>query len=143
MCCINTSLFRLSSVITKLSHGSIDSRSLADFRNSKLTLLLSPALIGNSKTALIATIAPLQSLVDDSLCTMNFAASVKKIKTRPVVNNKAANALVAELEAEVRQLQSELAISKTGEAEKERALVTAQALISNYQRSWEDALVKS
>merc|ERR1719443_1333123 len=74
---------------------------------------------------------------------MNFAASVKKIKTRPVINDKNPNSMISELEAEVRQLQAQLAISKTGEAEKERALVTAQALISNYKTSWEEALQKS
>ena len=52
MCYINTSLFYLAHLITKLStqrsqRGS--HQSLADFRNSKLTLLLSQALVGNSQ----------------------------------------------------------------------------------------------
>jgi hypothetical protein len=143
MCCINTSLFHLANVITKLSQGLIDGKCLANFRNSKLTMLLSPALIGNSRTALIATVAPLRSYFDDSVCTLNFAASVKKIKTFPVINNKAPNTMVSELEAEVRQLQSQLTLSKTAEAEKERALLSARALIVSYKRSWEEALEKS
>jgi len=106
-------------------------------------LLLSPALIGNSKTALIATVAPLENCFDDSLCTMNFAASVKKIKTRPVINNKDPNRVVSELESEVKQLQSELAVCKTGEKEMERELLSAQALINSYKTSWEEALLKS
>jgi hypothetical protein len=143
MCCINTSLFHLANVITKLSKGLIGGNSLSDFRNSKLTLLLSPALMGNSRTALIATVTPLRSLVEDSLCTMNFAANVKKIRTQPVINNKAPDTMVAELEAEVRQLKSELAISKSGEMEKKTALSSAEALINSYKRSWDEAQLKS
>jgi hypothetical protein len=143
MCCINTSLFHLANVITKLSKGLIGGNSLSDFRNSKLTLLLSPALMGNSRTALIATVTPLRSLVEDSLCTMNFAANVKKIRTQPVINNKARDTMVAELEAEVRQLKSELAISKSGEMEKKTALSSAEALINSYKRSWDEAQLKS
>jgi len=51
--------------------------------------------------------------------------------------------LVAELEAEVRQLHSELAVSQIGEAEKERALSSAHALIGDYKRCWEEASEKS
>ena len=43
---INTSLYHLSHLITKLSEGTLQKGSLADFRNSKLTLLLSQALAG-------------------------------------------------------------------------------------------------
>merc|ERR1719201_2517860 len=76
---INTSLFHLSHLITKLSDGTLQKGSLADFRNSKLTLLLSQALIGNSCTALLATIAPSAMYFEDSLSTINFAQQVKKI----------------------------------------------------------------
>lgn len=142
MCSINTSLFHLARLISKLSEGSA-ARNLSDFRNSKLTLLLSPALIGNSRTTLVATVAPVRSYCEDSISTLNFAACVKKIQTRPIVNDKAPHVLVAELEAEVRQLQKELAQSKTHEAEKEQALHCAQLMIESLQQSWEEAVAKS
>jgi len=143
MCFINTSLFHLTHVIQKLADGPQNAGSLSDFRNSKLTLLLSPALIGNCRTALVATVAPGQNFYEDTVSTMQFATSVKKIQTRPIVNNKTPNALIAELEAEVKQLQQDLAVSKTHGAEKEQALLSAQAIISSYRRTWDDLMHKS
>lgn len=140
---INTSLFHLAHLISKLSEGQVEQGSLSDFRNSKLTLLLSQALIGNSRTALVATIAPLQSFFEDSASTLAFAQSVKRIRTRPAVNNKAPLAVIRELEAEVRHLQEELGESRTSAAEREHELQAAQALIARYQLSWEEAVLQS
>lgn len=146
MCFINTSLFHLAHLITKISTGQLgegfDKGSLSDFRNSKVTLLLSQALSGNCKTAVIATLSPLQSAYEDSISTLNFAASAKKVQTRPMVN-RSSRAVVNELEAEVRQLQKELAMTKTRNLEKEQELVEAQAWISHYRRSWEEAMAQS
>jgi len=143
MCFINTSLFHLAHLINKLAEGQVEKGSLTDFRNSKLTLLLSQALIGNSKTALVATVAPLQSYFDDSLSTLMFAQSVKKIKTYAVVNNKGYRSVVSELEQEVRSLQKELCESKTNSAEKEQSLLAAEALIDHYQRTYDMAKERS
>eukprot|EP00931_Biecheleriopsis_adriatica_P087488 TRINITY_DN61951_c0_g1_i1.p1 TRINITY_DN61951_c0_g1~~TRINITY_DN61951_c0_g1_i1.p1 ORF type:complete len:1525 (-),score=322.06 TRINITY_DN61951_c0_g1_i1:23-4537(-) len=143
MCFINTSLFHLAHLITKLSSGQIERGSLSDFRNSKVTMLLSQALSGNSRTAVVATLSPLQSAFEDSLSTLNFAASAKKIQTKPVVNSRTSTAAVTELEAEVRQLQRELAESKTSNVEKEAELTSAQSWISYYKRSWEEAVARS
>jgi len=142
MCFINTSLFHLTHVITKLSEGSTDRGSLSDFRNSKLTLLLSQALTGSSKTALIATLAPVQSFFEDTVSTLSFAQSVKKIQTKPVVN-KNSKTLLTELEAELRNLQKELSESKTSEVEKEQELLAAQIHINYYKKKWEEVVVKS
>eukprot|EP00438_Fugacium_kawagutii_P008788 Skav235603 [mRNA] locus=scaffold3336:62397:75127:+ [translate_table: standard] len=48
----------------------------------------------------------------------NFAASAKKIQTKPIVNSKSATEKLAELENEVHSLQVELAQSKTSNTEK-------------------------
>lgn len=143
MCFINTSLFHLTHLINKLSEGHIEQGSLADFRNSKLTLLLSQALIGNSRTALVATLVPLHGFFDESTSTMSFAQAVKGIQTRPAVNNKTHKTVVTELEAEVRHLQEALSESKTNAAEREHDLLAAQALISHYRKSWEEAIAQS
>jgi len=144
MCAINTSLFHLARLISKLSEGSARAeRSLSDFRNSKLTLLLSPALVGNSRTALVATMAPSQCYFEDSLSTCSFASSVKRVKTRPAVNNKSNTALVVELEAEVRLLQVQLAEKETNQTETVQELKAAQVLIASYQKSWEETVAKS
>jgi len=74
---------------------------------------------------------------------MTFASSVKKVKTRPVVNNKTTTNVVAELEAEVLKLRSELSEAKTGNLEREQRLLGAQALIDYYKLSWEEAVASS
>eukprot|EP00434_Breviolum_minutum_P037810 symbB.v1.2.033527.t1/scaffold4171.1/size43550/2 len=139
MCFINTSLFHLAHLITKISQGGLSSNNLSDFRNSKVTMLLSQALQGNSRTAVVATLSPIQSAFEDSMSTLNFAASAKKIQTKPVVNSKSAVEKLAELENEVHSLQVELAQSKTSNTEKEQELLSAQAWINYYKRSWEEA----
>jgi len=143
MCFINTSLFHLAHLITKISQGGLSSNNLSDFRNSKVTMLLSQALQGNSRTAVVATLSPIQSAFEDSMSTLNFAASAKKIQTKPVVNSKSASEKLAELENEVHSLQVELAQSKTSNTEKEQELLSAQAWINYYKRSWEEACAKS
>jgi len=143
MCYINTSLFHLARLISKLSEGRANTASLADFRNSKLTMVLTQALGGNSRTALMATLAPPQRYFADSVSTMSFAQAVKKIQTRPVVNNKSTRNVVSELEAEVARLRGELGEAKTGQLEKEHELLGAQALIRHYKQSWEDAVSQS
>ncbi|CAK9067913.1 unnamed protein product [Durusdinium trenchii] len=143
MCFINTSLFHLAHLITKISQGGLSNNNLSDFRNSKVTMLLSQALQGNSRTAVVATLSPCQSAFEDSMSTLNFAASAKKIQTKPVVNSKSATEKLAELENEVHSLQVELAQSKTSNTEKEQELLSAQAWINYYKRSWEEACARS
>jgi len=141
MCYINKSLFHLAHLITKLSESKQHNhdRGLADFRNSKLTLLLSQALIGNSRTLLIATLAPLQMFFEDSVSTLSFAQTVKRIQTKPVQNMKKKTAIVSELEAEIRALRQELKDAKSSSSDREQALQAAQTWISHYRRSWEEA----
>jgi len=143
MCFINTSLFHLAHLITKISSGGIERGNLSDFRNSKVTMLLSQALQGNSRTAVVATLSPCQSAFEDSMSTLNFAASAKKIQTKPVVNSKSVEEKLVELENEVHSLQMELAQSKTSNTEKESELLSAQSWINYYKRSWEEACQRS
>eukprot|EP00747_Dinoflagellata_sp_TGD_P220102 gnl/TRDRNA2_/TRDRNA2_92112_c0_seq1.p1 gnl/TRDRNA2_/TRDRNA2_92112_c0~~gnl/TRDRNA2_/TRDRNA2_92112_c0_seq1.p1 ORF type:complete len:1123 (+),score=192.17 gnl/TRDRNA2_/TRDRNA2_92112_c0_seq1:62-3370(+) len=138
MCYINTSLFHLSHLITKLSEDNRIRGSLADFRNSKLTMLLSQALNGNSRTLLIATLSPCRCFYEDSVSTLSFANSVKKIKTKPIVNSMAPTQQVAELEAEVKALKKQLADSKGATHDQEQELIAAQALISYYKTTFEE-----
>eukprot|EP00928_Gymnodinium_smaydae_P011304 TRINITY_DN14189_c2_g2_i4.p1 TRINITY_DN14189_c2_g2~~TRINITY_DN14189_c2_g2_i4.p1 ORF type:complete len:1371 (-),score=263.30 TRINITY_DN14189_c2_g2_i4:102-4214(-) len=144
---INTSLFHLAHLITKLSEAKGPPNSLKEFRNSKLTLLLAQALGGNSRTALIATLAPSQGYFHDSVSTLNFAQNVKKIQTKPVVNNTSTRNVVSELEAEVRRLNAMLSTKldekKTDHNQMQQDLAAAQALISHYKQSWKDAMLRS
>jgi len=48
------------------------------FRNSKLTYLLQPSLSGDGKTLMMANISPTDLSVQETLCTLRFAAQVNK-----------------------------------------------------------------
>merc|ERR1719181_260664 len=69
---INKSLFHLTTVIQALARPS--SGALVPFRNSKLTLLLSPSL-QCARTFLLATASPVASSCDETLTTLRLAES--------------------------------------------------------------------
>eukprot|EP00929_Paragymnodinium_shiwhaense_P031042 TRINITY_DN1747_c0_g1_i1.p1 TRINITY_DN1747_c0_g1~~TRINITY_DN1747_c0_g1_i1.p1 ORF type:complete len:1661 (+),score=344.44 TRINITY_DN1747_c0_g1_i1:135-5117(+) len=143
MCHINTSLFHLTHLIQKLSEGQVEKGSMTDFRNTKLTLVLSQALIGNSRTAAVCTLSPSQSWFEESVQTLHFAQLVKKIKTKPVVNNKSVSGVVAELEAEINKMQQELHRKDEKSHDMETELEGTLAMLAHYKRSFEDILSQS
>ncbi|KAF4673896.1 hypothetical protein FOL46_006304 [Perkinsus olseni] len=85
---INQSLSTLAQVIARLSEGK--GKGHVPFRNSKLTFLLKDSLSGNSKTFMIAAISPSASEVFETVSTLRFATSVKKVQTSAVQNQAAA-----------------------------------------------------
>eukprot|EP00929_Paragymnodinium_shiwhaense_P030380 TRINITY_DN17230_c0_g2_i1.p1 TRINITY_DN17230_c0_g2~~TRINITY_DN17230_c0_g2_i1.p1 ORF type:complete len:1505 (+),score=299.97 TRINITY_DN17230_c0_g2_i1:64-4578(+) len=81
---INMSLMALGQVISALSDKKL--RHHAPFRQSRLTHLLQESLCGNSRTCLLATVSPLALDAHETLSTLRFAASAKKVKTHPTAN---------------------------------------------------------
>lgn len=81
---INTSLLTLGSVISKLAQG--DKTQHVNYRDSKLTLLLSSSLGGNASTTMIATIAPGDSNREESINTLRYATRASKIVNDTGVN---------------------------------------------------------
>ena len=80
---INKSLLALSNVINRLSQNP---KNFVNYRDSKLTRLLQTALGGNSKTAVICTIADDNTHYQETLNTLHFGLKAKNVKTTVRVN---------------------------------------------------------
>lgn len=72
------------------------------YRDSKLTRILQPALGGNARTAIICTMSPAHSHVEQSRNTLLFASCAKEVVTNARVN------LVMSDKALIKHLQHEL-----------------------------------
>lgn len=112
-CSINQSLSTLALVIkditentSKQQKGKVANNNVA-FRASKLTFLLKNSLVGNSKTYMIATVAPEAEHMQETISTLRFAQSVKKIKTTAVQNHDKKDDLINQLQEEIRRLKED------------------------------------
>ncbi|PNY24852.1 Kinesin-like protein [Tolypocladium capitatum] len=148
---INKSLTTLGRVIAALA----DPRQLrpgkrkdvVPYRDSILTWLLKDSLGGNSKTAMIACIAP--SDYDETLSTLRYADQAKRIRTRAVVNQDQIStaerdAQIAAMAEEIRMLQ--LSVSDSRQREKnamdaEERLEEYQSRVAQMQRMMEERSV--
>ncbi|RXI07439.1 hypothetical protein DVH24_027502 [Malus domestica] len=123
-CHINRSLLTLGTVIRKLSSSiiriftklfnTVVSRSKGrsghvPYRNSKLTRILQSSLGGNARTAIICTMSPAHSHVEQSRNTLLFASCAKEVTTSAQVNVVMSDkALVKHLQKELTRLENEL-----------------------------------
>lgn len=104
---INKSLTTLGRVIAALAdskasrQGSRGRRDVVPFRDSILTWLLKDSLGGNSKTAMIACIAP--SDYDETLSTLRYADQAKRIRLQATVNQDHVSS--AEKDAQIAEMQ--------------------------------------
>lgn len=111
---INRSLSTLGRVIAALadlSTGAAKKKkggSQVPYRDSILTWLLKDSLGGNSMTAMIAAISPADINYDETLSTLRYADSAKRIKNHAVVNEDANARMIRELKEELSLLRSKL-----------------------------------
>jgi centromeric protein E len=106
-CHINRSLLTLSTVIRKLSGGKRNGH--IPYRDSKLTRILQLSLGGNSRTAIICTMSPALSHVEQSRNTLSFATRAKEVTNSAQVNMVISEKeLVKHLQKEVARLEAEL-----------------------------------
>ncbi|XP_074273635.1 kinesin-like protein KIN-7B [Silene latifolia] len=104
---INRSLLTLTQVIRKLSAGKRTGH--IPYRESKLTRILQTSLGGNARTAIICTLSPALSHVEQSRNTLLFATSAKEVTNTARVNMVVSNhQLVKNLQQEVARLEAEL-----------------------------------
>lgn len=80
-----------------------------NYRDSKLTRILQPCLGGNARTAIICTLSPARSHVEQSRNTLLFATCAKEVSTNAKVNVVMSDkALVKHLQKELARLEGEL-----------------------------------
>uniref|UniRef100_A0A673ZIF0 Kinesin-like protein KIF14 n=1 Tax=Salmo trutta TaxID=8032 RepID=A0A673ZIF0_SALTR len=104
---INKSLLTLGKVISALSEQAQTKRKVfTPYRDSVLTWLLKESLGGNSKTAMIATLSPAGSNVEESLSTLRYAKQARMIINVAKVNEDTNAKLIRELKAEVEKLRA-------------------------------------
>lgn len=83
------------------------------FRDSKLTRILQSSLGGNARTAIICTMSPARSHVEQSRNTLLFASCAKEVTTNAQVNVVVSDkALVKQLQRELARLENELKITR-------------------------------
>lgn len=122
---INKSLHALSRVITELSRvegkkrGKKNARSpFIPYRDSKLTRVIQMGLGGNSKLCVICCLNPGLSHVDESLSTLRFASSAKKIQNSSKKNE------VMDARSLLKRYKSEIELLKTKLQEHQNAETT-------------------
>eukprot|EP00929_Paragymnodinium_shiwhaense_P007842 TRINITY_DN111753_c0_g1_i1.p1 TRINITY_DN111753_c0_g1~~TRINITY_DN111753_c0_g1_i1.p1 ORF type:complete len:961 (+),score=278.41 TRINITY_DN111753_c0_g1_i1:71-2953(+) len=105
---INQSLSTLSRVISALAENAAKGGKNVKnppFRDSKLTFVLKESLSGNSRTYMMAAISPSLGDYEETMSTLRFAQSVKKVQLSAVANE----AHTGNEKAMVQKLQEELA----------------------------------
>ncbi|KAH8841985.1 hypothetical protein MCOR27_004830 [Pyricularia oryzae] len=111
---INRSLSTLGRVIAALADLSTGKKKKGGatgqvpYRDSVLTWLLKDSLGGNSMTAMIAAISPADINFDETLSTLRYADSAKRIKNHAVVNEDANARMIRELKEELAMLKTKL-----------------------------------
>ncbi|QPH04930.1 hypothetical protein C2857_002325 [Epichloe festucae Fl1] len=109
---INRSLSTLGRVIAALADLSTVKKkkgaTQVPYRDSVLTWLLKDSLGGNSMTAMIAAISPADINYDETLSTLRYADSAKRIKNHAVINEDANARMIRELKEELAVLRSKL-----------------------------------
>ncbi|KAI0110845.1 hypothetical protein GGR51DRAFT_510189 [Nemania sp. FL0031] len=110
---INRSLSTLGRVIAALADLSTGKKKkgaggTVPYRDSVLTWLLKDSLGGNSMTAMIAAISPADINYDETLSTLRYADSAKRIKNHAVINEDANARMIRELKEELALLRGKL-----------------------------------
>lgn len=144
---INKSLTTLGRVIAALADakpGRRKNKDIVPYRDSILTWLLKDSLGGNSKTAMIACIAP--SDYEETLSTLRYADQAKHIRTRATVNQDHVSAAerdakIEEMAEVIRNLQLSVSHQTASKRESEiqnEKLEEYQKQVTNMQRLMEE-----
>ncbi|GAM19663.1 hypothetical protein SAMD00019534_028380 [Acytostelium subglobosum LB1] len=157
---INKSLSTLGKVISALAENSSNPHkkpTFVPFRDSVLTYLLKESLGGNSKTIMIAAISPADINYDETLSTLRYADSAKKIKTTATINEDAQSKVIRELQTEVERLKALLSAGGLTAVDQAKLMGVGsdevmslnekieqyEKLMAEMNKSWEERLQES
>ncbi|KAK6534484.1 kinesin motor protein cin8 [Arthrobotrys megalospora] len=102
---INQSLLSLGRVMTAL----VEKNNYIPYRESKLTRLLQDSLGGRTKTCIIATVSPAKVNLEETISTLNYAATAKNIENKPQLNQlMTKRAVIKEYITEIERLKADL-----------------------------------
>ncbi|KAF2172520.1 hypothetical protein M409DRAFT_17753 [Zasmidium cellare ATCC 36951] len=136
---INRSLSTLGRVIAALADMSTAKAKAkgmqVPYRDSVLTWLLKDSLGGNSLTAMIAAISPADINFEETLSTLRYADSAKRIKNHAVVNEDPNARMIRELKEELAQLRSKLSSGGTVAEEQYSADTPLEKQIVSFTQS--------
>ncbi|XP_077303085.1 kinesin-like protein KIF13A [Lithobates pipiens] len=148
-CCnINKSLLTLGLVINSLAEISENKGKSqhVNYRDSVLTFLLKNSLGGNSKTIMLATVSPAADNYQETLSTLRYAESAKRIVNQAVVNKDAKSKAIEELQEEITRLREQLTNTEQVKAEViklKSQLEEKENLLNVLKTSWEEKLKRT
>uniref|UniRef100_A0A8B9P4Y8 Kinesin-like protein KIF14 n=1 Tax=Apteryx owenii TaxID=8824 RepID=A0A8B9P4Y8_APTOW len=149
---INKSLLTLGKVISALSEQSQNGKkTFIPYRESVLTWLLKESLGGNSRTAMIATVSPAASSIEETLSTLRYAKQACSIINIAKVNEDVNAKLIRELKAEIEKLKAAQKSAQNTDPEKYRRYVQEitslrvklhqqERDMAEMQRAWKEKL---
>lgn len=138
---INKSLSTLGRCINALAakeasknKGQNAKQTVVPYRDSVLTWLLRESLGGNAVTVMLAALSPADINYEETLNTLRYAASAKKVVLTAKVNKDNTSDLMAQLQAEMDALQGK------GDAKSKAAIAAQQAAMAELGQDWESKL---
>ena len=138
---INKSLVALGTVISILASGKRGQH--VPYRDSALTWLLKDCLGGNARAAMLATISPTLDDYSETLSTLRYADSAKKIVNHAHINVDGKTSLIEALQGEIEQLRAALSSSSAttdNVLEMREELEQALKLKAEAEMTWEEKL---
>lgn len=130
---INRSLLALANCINAL--GKQARNVYVPYRNSKLTRLLKDGLSGNSRTAMIATVAAASDQYHHSINTLKYADRAKEIKTHIVQNVGTVESHVTDYQKIIDHLQGEVQVLKAKLADRPSGIPFPPVLPADARRA--------
>lgn len=107
---ISHSLLSFNRVIQAL----IDKSNHIPYRDSKLTRILQDSLGGNSKTSIVATIAPGSNYFEETISTLEFVQRAKNICNKPVINERLNKTMMLnEISEQIHRLRCDIQANRT------------------------------